>query len=68
MRASFHLAVDKEIAVEPCPYGSIVVRIVDGVYYGDAGEEDKRVTTQLFLKKGTARAIASAMMGCAAEV
>lgn len=71
MRAHFHLNADLSISVESMLHGQNVnLTVYRGVCYEHKpGEECKEVQAQtLALGKSEARAIASAMMGCAAEL
>ena len=71
MRARFHLNGDLEIWVESEPHGhGVDLSFKRGVCYqhgpGDACQEIQ--TETIALPKNEARAIASAMMGCAADL
>lgn len=72
MRALFHLAADLEIEIEGSgpshPNTSsnyVYVRTITGV---DHERNEKHIERELCLSKSEARAVASAIMGCAAEL
>lgn len=65
MKASFKINAEQEIQVEPAAGQMVLIRELYGVWFD--GEDTRRVT-EMWFKKTEARAIASAMMGCAAEV
>jgi hypothetical protein len=69
MRALFHLNGSEEVEVEPCPSGKgVFVRVINCAPDVNRPEGVRHVERELSLLKSEARAIASAMMGCAAEV
>jgi len=70
MRAQFHLAADMDVDIESDATGRyVVVTMFEGVDYGpDSPDTTKRSVAQWNLGKNEARAIASAMMGCAAQL
>ena len=65
MEATFKVAGDLEVLVANSPGGGVDVEIITGVWFGDG--QDSREIKRLVLPKSGARAIASAIMGCAAE-
>ena len=67
MQAIFHLCADLDVVVQTEPGNSVVLGIREGADYGD-GAPDTRQTKELKLSKSEARAIASALMACAAEL
>jgi hypothetical protein len=66
--ARFHLAGDLDVRVLHPPAGlkNVQVEILTGAYWGDG--QDTRKSTVLHLSKSRARALASAIMGAAAEL
>ena len=64
MQAQFHITGDLEVLVATAA-GGVEVEIVEGAYFGVG--EDSRTIKRLALTKPVARAVASAIMGCAAE-
>ena len=80
MRANFHLSADFEIVVESdLQMGGVTITTLRGVCYEHPVEQpcpdephnadNRRVTADaIVLPKNHARAIASAIMGCAAEL
>lgn len=69
MNAQFHLAGDLDVAVMNFPSGDIVIETKHGVCHEvhDTPACAHIKSDVLSLTKGQARAIASAIMGCAAE-
>jgi hypothetical protein len=67
MHVSFKLNGDTEVIVQNGPGGSVNLEIYEGVYFGGSDEEDTRKFKLLSWPKAQARAIASTIMGCAAE-
>jgi hypothetical protein len=67
MHISFKLTGDTEVIVQNGPGGSVNLELYEGVYFGGATEEDTRKFKLVSWPKSQARAIASAIMGCAAE-
>lgn len=66
MKATFHIAGDLDVEVlKPQTEAGVLLKIIQGAYFGEG--EDKRQISDVWLTKGTARAIASAIMACAAE-
>jgi hypothetical protein len=66
MMAKFDLAGDLKVSVEKV-HGGIALRVYEGAEY-ERPLHERAPTSQIVLSKGQARAIASAIMGCAAEV
>jgi len=64
MKASFKLNAETEVEIFTHDK-SVTFQIVRGVWFDG---EDNRTRELLWLTKSEARAVASAMMGCAAEV
>ena len=68
MRAEFRLSGDFTVVIENLSDGSIEFRTLEGVDYDTPHELSNKIKRQsIILPKGYARAIASAMMGAAAE-
>lgn len=67
MKATFHLCADLDVIVQNEPANSVAIAIKEGTDYGDGTPSNIRVK-QLDLNKSQARAIASALMACAAEL
>ena len=69
-QTTFHLAADQDVNIETSPVDKMVcVTILEGVDYGpDSPLTNRHSVAQLNLTKARARAIASAIMGAAAEV
>lgn len=64
MKATFKLTAEVEVTAENSAGGYIALTIRRGVWFDG---EDTRTVTELFMEKSEARAIASALMGCAAK-
>lgn len=68
MRAKFDIAVDLAIEIQDLQVNKqVALRIITGVDYGDE-TSNRKVDREITMHKSTARAIASAMMGCAAQL
>lgn len=65
MKATFHLNAELDVVVFPDPSG-VILQIRQGVDYEGNGNGVK--ITPLPLSKSESRAIASALMACAAEL
>lgn len=70
MRGQLHLAADLDVEVAPQPIDRVVIlRALEGVDYGQTDPATTRKEAiRLVLNKGEARALASLIMGCAAEL
>lgn len=66
MKATFHLSAELDVVVFPDPSGAVVLELRQGVDYEGNGNGVKII--DLPLLKSQARAIASALMACAAEL
>lgn len=69
-QTTFHLAADQDLIVEAAPINKwVCVTLLEGVDYGpDSPDTTRKAVVELNLSKSRARAIASAIMGAAAEV
>lgn len=83
MRATFHLSADLQVEIHNDPSGAVYLAVYEGVCYDHpiqahqplgpeepipAGHCSGVRSHRLAATKSQARAIASAMMGCAAEL
>lgn len=69
MRAEFRLSADFTVVIETLSDHGVEIRTLEGVDYEMPHELSDKITRRsIVLPKSQARAIASAMMGCAAEL
>lgn len=69
MKANFHLAADLDVEVETDSINRrVYLRTITGVDYGDDGSTTRKVERELSFQRNEARAIASALMGCASDI